>query len=474
MDKSKASEINRPLILGALIFGGFVVVLNQTLLLVAIPPIMQEFSITAGEAQWVTTAFMLANGILIPVSAALIDRFSSRSLYLVALVIFLVGTLIGAAAQSFSMLLIARIIQGMSAGIVMPLGQTVIMNLFPAEKRGSAMGLVGMVIAFAPALGPTLSGWLIEQQSWRFLFFVLIPFAVFGLVLAWWVMADVTERRVNHTNVPSVTLSTLGWGGLLYGFSIAGSAGWSNHSVWTALTIGGLALAVFVPMQLRMTHPMLEFRVFRYRTFTLTTLLSLIVFSLLIGPQTLLPFYIQNARGFGALQTGLLLLPGALIMGVMSLVSGRLFDRFGIKWLAITGLLQMIVGLSLFVGLDHNTPMSRIVWGFILHMVGIATLMMPLITAGINAMPREFISHGTAVNNTLRMIGASIVTAILVTLMSSRAAMLTETTETAALIAGVRLAFMVAVGLAIVGLLLAFQLRDDVAPNTVNQSSNQQ
>ncbi|MCH8552944.1 MAG: multidrug efflux MFS transporter [Natronospirillum sp.] len=462
MEQASATEINRPLILGVLIFGGFVVVLNQTLMLVAIPPIMRDFDITASQAQWVTTGFMLANGILIPVSAALIDRFSSRSLYLVALSIFLLGTVIGANAQSFPMLLLARIIQGISAGIAMPLGQTVIMSLFPPEKRGAAMGLVGMIIAFAPAIGPTLSGWLIEQHSWRFLFIVLLPFSVLVLVAAWWVMTDVTMRRDSHINPTSVTLSTLGWGGLLYGFSMAGSVGWANANVWGALGIGAVALAIFIPLQLRMANPMLEFRVFRYRTFALTTLLSMIVFSLLIGPQTLLPFYVQNARGFGALQTGLLLLPGAIVMGVMSLVSGRLFDRFGIKWLAVAGLLQMAAALSLFAGLDHDTPLSRITWGFMLHMMGIATLMMPLITAGINAMPRELISHGTAMNNTLRMVSASIVTALLVTLMSSRAAMLTDVTDEAALIAGVRTAFMVAAGIALTGAVLAFQLRDRI------------
>lgn len=452
-------NLNRPLILGLLVFGGFVVVLNQTLMLVAIPPIMADFGITASQAQWVTTAFMLANGIMIPVSAALIDRFSSRSLYLVALLIFLLGTVIGALAQSFYLLLLARIVQGISAGIAMPLGQTVIMSLFPPHKRGAAMGMVGLVIAFAPAIGPTLSGWLIEQQSWRSLFIVLLPFTVAVLALAWWVMTDATVRRHSEINPTSVTLSTLGWGGLLYGFSMAGASGWGSLPVVIALVTGTVSLAIFISLQLRMNHPMLEFRVFSYPVFRLTTILSILVFALLIGPQTLLPLYVQNVRGLGALQTGLLMLPGAIVMGLMSPISGRLFDRFGIRWLAVAGFTLMAIAMGLFARLDDSTSLGLIRVTFMIHMLGISTLMMPLITAGINALPLHLISHGTAMNNTLRMVGASIVTALLVSLMSSRAAMLSEHTTEAALLSGLRLTFLVALALAIAGALSANALR---------------
>ncbi|TGG94267.1 DHA2 family efflux MFS transporter permease subunit [Natronospirillum operosum] len=460
MDKSQSVEINRPLILGVLIFGAFVTVLNQTLMLVAIPPIMRDFDISAAQAQWVTTAFMLTNGIFIPVSAALIDRYSSRYLYLTAITLFLLGTALGAIAQTFPQLLTARIIQGMAAGIAMPLAQTVIMSLFPPHRRGTAMGLVGLVIAFAPAIGPTLSGWLIDQLSWRYLFIVLLPFVVLGLIAAWWVMADVTEYRDSRIDPLSVSLSTLGWGGLLYGFSMAGTVGWNQPSVIGALLIGVVALSLFIPQQLRMDKPMLEFRVFQAPMYRLTTGISIIVFTLLIGPQTLLPIYVQNARGFGALQTGLLLLPGAVVMGLMSPIAGRLFDRFGIRWLAIGGLLLMCIGLGHFVTLGPETPLSRITVGFILHMLGISTLMMSLITAGINASPPHLIAHATAMNNTLRMVGASIGTAVLVSIMSARTATLADLPTELALIGGLRTAFVTALCLALAGLVLAFRLRD--------------
>lgn len=206
----------------------FVTILNQTLIIIAIPPIMSDFQIDPSQAQWLTTGFMLTNGILIPITAFLIERFSSKHLLIAALSIFSVGTLIGAIAPSFSILLLARIVQAMGAGIMMPLMQTVMLTLFPPEKRGSAMGLAGLVTGFAPAIGPTLAGLLIVYFSWRSLFYTVLPIAIIVLLLAIFLMKNVTEQKSVKIDRISIIFSTLGWGGLLYGFSIAGTAGWMS------------------------------------------------------------------------------------------------------------------------------------------------------------------------------------------------------------------------------------------------------
>lgn len=457
MPQAQLSSFARAIIVSVLIAGAFVSVLNQTLMLVAIPPIMADLSVTANEAQWVTTAFMLASGVLIPVSAALIDRFSSRTLYIVALLVFITGAALGAVAQSFTQLIMARVVQGASAGIIMPLIQTVMMSLFPPEKRGAAMGLVGLVIAFAPAIGPTLSGWLVDQYNWRSLFVLLLPVAALVLVCALFVMRDVTVRRESVIDVLSVTLSSLGWGGLLYGFSLVGVDGWRSLSVVGGLVVGSVSLVLFIGRQLRMTSPMLDFRVFRSPVYRLTTMLSVMVFALMIGPQTLIPIYVQNILDRSALHTGLLLLPGAIVMGLMSPLAGRLFDRFGIRWLTIFGFFMMTLALFLFSRVDMETPTWVLATVFCLHMGGLSAMMMPLITAGINSLSVKDISHGTAVNNTLRMVGGSIGTALLLTVMSAGARMVGPDEQVAAQLAGMRTAFAVAGTVALIGLVLAWR-----------------
>lgn len=449
---------NRTLITVILISGAFVSVLNQTLMLVAIAPIMRDFAISASQAQWVTTAFMLTSGLFIPVSAALIDKFSSRRLYLAALAIFLVGTVLGSLAGTFEVLLLARIIQGASAGIVMPLIQTVMMSIFPPQKRGTAMGMVGLVIAFAPAIGPALAGWIVDHLSWRYLFIILIPISLLVLTAALGFMKNVTRQRENRIDVASVVLSTFGWGGLLYGFSIAGAQGWGSPNVIISLATGGVTLTLFIRRQTRLAQPLLDVTVFTSRTFTLTTVLSVLVFALLIGAQTLIPIYAQTVRAMSALDAGLLLLPGAVVMGLMSPVAGKLYDRFGIRWLSIVGFSLLSVAMLMLANLNEHQHPLWIAAMSMLHMLGVATMMMPLITAGINALPRHLIAHATAMNNTVRMVGASIGTAILVTVMSATADGGAGAETPSAVARGVSHAFLLAFAVALAGLAIASRL----------------
>src|SRR5690625_3164373 len=296
-----------PLII-VLLSGAFITILNQTLLGTALPPIMKDLQLTESTVQWLQSVFMLVNGIMIPVTAFLIDRFTTRKLFLTAMGLFTLGTLTAAIAPNFSFLMVGRILQASGAGIMMPLMQTVLFLLFPVERRGTAMGLFGLVIAFAPAIGPSLSGWLVDQFPWRSVFYVVLPIAIFDMIAAYFLLKNVTELKKPKLDILSVILSTIGFGGLLYGFSIAGDMGCSSSQVILAIVVGIISLYLFITRQLKLKEPLLEFRVFKYGIFTLATGLGMVVFAAMIGTNVILPLYMQNMIGFTALKSGLVLL----------------------------------------------------------------------------------------------------------------------------------------------------------------------
>ena len=454
----KEIPFNRTVIVSVLLAASFVALLNQTLLIVAIPPIMGEFGIEPNQAQWVTTGFMLMNGIMIPITAFLIEKFSSKALLISAIAIFILGTIMGATAPNFGVLLTARIIQAMGAGILMPLMQTVMMTIYPPEKRGAAMGMAGLVIGFAPAIGPTLAGWIIDHFTWRHLFYTVLPFTFIVLLLAIFLMKNVTQQKQVKVDILSVVLSTFGWGGLLYGFSMVGSVGWGNSFVIGSILIGAVTLTLFIRRQKQLKNPMLNFNVFQFREFTITTVLSVLMFALLIGIETLLPLYIQNVRGGSALQSGMILLPGAIITGAMSPISGRMFDKFGAKGMAIAGFSLMLVATVLYMNIEMETSIPFIAVIFSLKMLGFSLLMTPLMTSGINALPFGLIAHGTAMNNTIRMVGGSIGTALIISVMSTSSKLSPSTNEAIAMLNGIQAAFIVAAMMALTGLIISFFL----------------
>lgn len=420
---------------------------------------MLEFGIDPNQAQWVITAFMLMNGIMIPITAFLIERFSSKSLLIFAISIFSLGTLFGAVAASFTLLLLARIIQAVGAGILMPLMQTVLLTIYPLEKRGAAMGMSGLVIGFAPAIGPSLSGFIIDNFTWRYLFYTVLPISLIVLVLAIFLMKNVTEQKKVSVDISSIILSSLGWGGLLYGFSMVGSVGWVDPTVIIAIVLGAISLVLFVWRQHRLETPMLNFAVFRSREFTISTFLSVLMFAVLIGVETVLPLYVQNVRGGTALQSGMLLLPGAIITGAMSPIAGKIFDRFGARGMSIVGFALMLIGSIMYINININYSFVFIAVIFLIKMFGVSLLMTPLMTSGINSLPFQLIAHGTAMNNTIRMVGGSIGTAIIISTMGIFTTSSNAMNPSIAMLDGMCAAFIVVGIMMFVGLLFSFSLR---------------
>ena len=463
---------NRSLLVVVLLIGTFCTVLNQTLLTTAFPALMKAFDISASSVQWLTTGFLLVNGIMIPISAWLINKFSSKKLYLSAMTIFLIGTITCFVAPNFSTLLIGRLIQAAGVGISMPLLQNIMLSIFPPEKRGSAMGMAGIVIGLAPALGPTLSGWIIDHYTWRDLFGMVIPIVILVLVLATFLMKSVIQLSNPSIDILSALLSTIGFGSLLYGFSSVGNDGWGSVKVIGFLVVGVIVIGLFVWRQLHLEHPFLELRVFKSPIFTIAAILSGVVNMAMVGAEMVLPLYIQNIRGESAFHSVLMLLPGALVMGLMMPITGSIFDKYGAKRLAISGMLILTAATLPFAFLTSETPIAMIVILYAMRMFGISMVMMPVTTSGMNALPMNLISHGTAVNNTFRQVASSIGTAILISVLTNvtkgnlPAAHLLKTLPLtyknqaiSATLSGYHAAFYVAVIFGVIGFIITFFLK---------------
>lgn len=447
---------NLPLLI-VLLSGAFITILNQTLLATALPPIMVDFNVSENTVQWLQSIFMLVNGIMIPITAFLINKFTTRKLFIFAIGIFGVGTLVAAISPTFSMLLVGRVLQGAGAGIMMPLLQTIMFLLFPLEQRGRAMGIFGLVIAFAPAIGPSLSGYLVDNYPWRSVFYVVLPIAVIIIIAAAALLKNITPQTNPKLDTLSIILSTFGFGGLLYGFSVAGNMGWLNLNVIISMIVGAISLYFFISRQLKLEQPILEFRVFSYRLFTLTTILGMIVFGAMIASTVILPLYTQLMLGYSALHSGLVLLPGAVVMGAMNPINGTLFDKYGAKWLLRIGLTILTVTTFLFSNLSADTAFAYLAIINAIRMLGISMVMMPSTTLGLNQLPKSLISHGTAMNNTFRQMAGAVGTAILVTVMTTTTIQ-NGTIEGA--IHGVNMSFFVTGFVALFGLAISFKVND--------------
>ncbi|RIE02733.1 DHA2 family efflux MFS transporter permease subunit [Cohnella faecalis] len=408
--------------MAALMIAAFVALLSQTLLNVALPVMMKDLNVNENTIQWLSNGYMLVNGVLVPVSAFLIARFTTRKLFLVATSLFAIGTIICALSYNFGFLMTGRLVQAAGAGILMPLMSIVTLTIFPVSERGKAMGLMGIAMIFAPAVGPTLSGWVVEHHSWRVLFYIVLPLAIISLIFGAFSMKNVTKTSSPKLDTLGVIFSTIGFGGLLYGFSDAGSAGWDSPVVITCLVVGTLSLVLFIWRELVADKPLLEFRVFKYSMFSLTTGINAIITMAMFSGMILLPIYLQNIRGFTPVESGLLLLPGAILMGIMSPITGIIFDKIGARWLSVVGLIITTVTTFEFSRLTVDTTYSFLIVMYTLRMFGMSLLMMPIQTAGLNQLPQRLNAHGSAMSQTLRNVAGALGTALLVTLMTNKAA----------------------------------------------------
>lgn len=484
MEQSK-QQPNRPPygILSVLMIGAFISFLNNTLLNIALPSIMIDLNIETSTVQWLTTGFMLVNGIMIPTTAFLIQKYSVRRLFLTAMCLFTIGTLIAGIAHIFPILLTGRMLQASGSAIMMPLLMNVMLVSFPIEKRGTAMGVFGLILMAAPAIGPTLSGWIVEHYDWRMLFHFVTPIAITVLLIGFFLLKDKKEKVDLRLDISSLLLSSAGFGGILYGFSSAGTKGWDNPLVYGTIIIGIVSLVTFIVRQSKLDRPMLNFAIFKYPMFALSSSITMVLNMAMFSGMLLLPIYVQTVRGISPMDAGLMMLPGALVMAIMSPVTGRLFDKFGGRALAIIGFIIITITTYYFSQLSLNTSYNYLMILHAIRMLGMSMVMMPVSTNGLNQLPARFYPHGTAMNNTLNQVAGAIGTALLVTVMSNRtdshATKLTEDaaktisgqpTEAAlaeiqqqitakAMLEGINFAFLVATFIVIIALILSFFIK---------------
>lgn len=401
-----------------LLFGTFLSFLNQTLMNVALPSVMKDFDITAAQGQWLSNGYMLISGVMIPATAFLIDRFKTRHLYLTSMIVFTLGTFIASISINYPMLIAGRMIQALGAGPISPLMTVVIMNMFPVQSRGKAMGFIGLAMNFAPAIGPTLSGWIVQSYDWRSIFYVILPLGIINILVAVFALKDFGEQTYPKFNFLGIVLSTIGLGTLLLGFSNAGDKPWLTFNVAGFVLIGLVVTGLFIYQQTHTKLPMLNFSVFRHRIFTLSSITNFVVIMGLYGGMILLPLYIQNVRGVSPMTSGMVLLPGAIIMAIMSPITGALYDRIGARYLSFTGLIILSIGTFMFTLIDMNTTVIYLVIMQGVRSFGLGLALMPIQTDALNDLPLELMSHGSAMYNTIRQIAGSLGTALLVTIMS--------------------------------------------------------
>ncbi len=439
-----------------IIIGTFVTVLNQTLVTPALPSIMDEMSIDASTGQWLTTGFTLVNAIMIPITAYLQDRFSTKGLFVFSTSVFALGTLCCAWGFDFNILLLGRLIQAAGAGILMPLSMTVLLVTFPIEKRGSAMGLFGLVVAFAPAIGPTVAGIIVDQFDWRIMFYGVTALILLVVVFAAFLLEKKPPLSKGDAafDALSVVLSTLGFGGLLYGFSVIGSYGIDLIS-GIALVVGIVCVIWFFIRQTHLEVPMLRVQVLLNKKFLVATIIGMLVQGSLLAAGILMPIYIQNLLGYPATVSGLVLMPGAIIMGIMNPVAGKLFDKHGPRVLGIVGMVLLFVTTVAFGFLTLETSITFLVVIYALRMLAMTMVNMPITTWGMNALETKYMNHGTSVNNTLRQVAGSLGTAIVISSSSITTNFASANMNSVhANLAGINVAFLLSALLVLIGLVL--------------------
>ncbi|ATH59550.1 MULTISPECIES: MDR family MFS transporter [Staphylococcus] len=477
MTVENLSKSSRNMIVAVMIISAFIAILNQTLLNTALPQIMKGLNINESKSQWLVTGFMLVNGVMIPLTAYLMDRIKTRPLYLMAMGIFLLGSIIAAIAPTFGILMLARVIQAIGAGIIMPLMQFTLFMLFPKSERGFAMGLAGLVIQFAPAIGPTLSGLVIDVTSWRMPFIIVVGVSLIGFIFGAIFIKSYNTTKDTKLDKRSVVYSTLGFGMMLYAFSSAGNLGFGNPIVIISLVVSLLIIWVFIKRQFNISNPLLKLIVFKNRVFTLTTITSMIVMMSMVGPALLIPLYVQNALGLSAFLSGLVIMPGAIINGVMSIFTGKFYDKYGARPLIITGFSLLTIFSIMLCFLKADTSYMYLIIVYALRMFSVSLLMMPLNTAGINALHKNEISHGTAISNFGRVTAGSLGTALMVTVMSIGSKAYTQTTsaeenndllQRQAIATGVDLSFLVISIFVVIGFILALFIKEHRDVNNAN------
>ncbi len=465
IDEPALAARNR-LVIALLLISTFTVILNETIMSVAIPHLMEDLGITANAAQWLTSAFMLTMAVVIPITGYLLQRLNTRPVFILAMVLFSFGTFISATAAGFPQLLVGRVVQACGTAIMFPLLMTTVMNLVPAQSRGKTMGNISIVISVAPAIGPTISGFILEHLSWPWMFWLVLPIALGALALGAAKIQNVTTPTKAPLDVLSVILSAIGFGGLVYGLSSLGEGanGDRMFPLWLPIAIGVVGLAVFITRQLALQKrdgALLDLRTFTIPLFTICVSMMMVLMMSMFGVLILLPIYLQNVLLLDASQTGLLLLPGGLVMGLMAPFVGRLYDRLGPTVLVVPGAILLSIVMWSLSAVGEATPVWLILGLHIVLSLGLALMFTPLFTSSLGSLPPKLYSHGSAVIGTTQQVAGAAGIALFVSLMTLRTAdsAAAGAGQVTAMADGLQLAFLCGAIISLLAIVAAFFIR---------------
>ncbi len=407
-------------VLISVIFGLFMVILDTTVVNVAFQTLRTEFHASLNDSQWIISIYVLSLGISTPLSAFLADRFGMKRTYLTGLSIFVLGSFMCGLAPNLGFLIAARALQGFGGGIALPLGSAILLRSFPPEEQGVALGIFGIAILVAPALGPILGGYLVDHNLWRAIFFINPPIGILGILLGSIFLPKFQSDRRPSLDILGLITEIIGFGSILYAASVASNNGWSAPGVLLWFTIGGIGLAAFAVIELLFARePLLDLRLFRKRTFLNASLLGYVSVIALFGAEFLMPIYLQFLRGKTALETGLILLPMALSGGIATIVAGRLYDRLGPRPLLAFGFTVLIVNTWQLSMIKADTPITWLL--FLLFIRGLAfgsTIQTTFVTA-LSVVPLAKIAQGSSLTNATRQVVQSIGVALLATVLTS-------------------------------------------------------
>ncbi|KRK88543.1 DHA2 family efflux MFS transporter permease subunit [Lentilactobacillus sunkii] len=417
--KQAAKPVDRPFLamLGMLI-GGFVGMLSETSLNIALPSLITQLHTSIGTMQWLVTGYMLVIGIVLPMSSLLQRIFTTRSLVLFALCDFMVGAVISAMAPNFAVLLVGRMIQGIATGLILPLMFTVATLIFPPYKLGSAMGMIGLVIMFAPAVGPTLAGMILGLLSWHWIFWLFIPFLVVAFILAAKFLPNVGTITKPKIDWFSIILSAIGFGGLVAGVSLASDSGWGSPQVLGSLVVSVIVLGWYIRRQLSSETPILNFRVFKKSQFTVGSILVMLDFVIILSSMYLLPMFWQNGLAIPVAMTGIVMLPGGIVNAIVSALAGRFSDTVSTKLLTTMGFGVTIIGLVMLLLASSTSPMWYVIMAHIVIMLGVPLAMSPAQTFGLGALDERTSGDGSTIMNTFQQIIGAMATAIATSLLA--------------------------------------------------------
>lgn len=457
--KSK-TRINTRAILAVLAFSAFIALFNETILNVALNILMEEMNVTAGTIQWLVTAYMIVVSIMVPVTAFLIQSFETKKLYLGAMTILLIGTICAACSKTFTILLISRILQASATGMMIPIMMNTILLVTPPEKRGSAMGICVCVIQLGPALGPTISGLILQFFSWHALFITLIPLIILSMILGYIYLVNVSTLTKPKIDVISIILSTIGFGGIIYGLS-SFSGGGNMKMIGIIFIIGIISLFLFCKRQLLLKEPMLEIRTLKYPLFSIGVALVMISMITIFTMNVMLPMFLQGALKTTTFMSAMVLLPATLTNGFVTLISGKIYDKLGAKVLIPVGFIIILVSLFILSRSTIDTSLAKITAIYIVVCIGVGSTMSPSQTKALNQLPKKAYPHGVAILNTLQQISAAIGSSVFISIMSASQlkSLNNSASQEVALATGFGAASLVLVILVLVGLCLSFTLK---------------